>query len=288
MEPITIPLKGDTRINILRLDRFHPVVSGNKWFKLRYYLEEALQSGKKGLVTFGGAYSNHIVAAAFAAKENGLLSYGIIRGEEPRTLSPTLLEAEGYGMKFLFVSREQYQLKTQQPLFAEFPAADWTLIPEGGYGEAGIQGAATILDAVSNLEQFSHIAAAVGTGTMLAGLARRSLPLQQLVGISALKGEDHLTEEVMVHGRINSDRLRIFFDYHFGGYAKHPSSLLDFMNGFYQQTSVPTDIVYTSKLCYGILDLAGKGYFPKGSNILLIHSGGLQGNRSLLKGELIF
>lgn len=275
-------------VSLLRLDKIHPVISGNKWFKLKEYLGQAIQQQKPGIITYGGAWSNHIVAAAYAARLAGLSSIGLIRGEEPAVYSQTLLDARSYGMKLRFLPRADYRSAAHDPGFSWPGTKNFLLVPEGGMGAPGVSGAASILDLVPDLPRFSHICCAVGTGTMLAGLASAASPEQELVGISSLKGRDSLTASIqgMIHPSIA--RFRIFFDYHFGGYAKHPPALIDFMNRFYRETRIPTDIVYTSRLMYGIEQLLKGGYFSEGTRVLVIHSGGLQGNRSLPAGELIF
>ncbi|HRE37190.1 MAG TPA: pyridoxal-phosphate dependent enzyme [Chitinophagaceae bacterium] len=270
-------------VDILRIDKIHPVVSGNKWFKLRYYLEEAQQQKKSTIVTFGGAWSNHIVATAAACRLNNLSSIGIIRGEESETPSSTLLEARQLGMQLVFISRDAYKSK-------ELPASlrnrdDCYIISEGGYGIKGAKGAATILD--HGLEKnYTHICCAAGTGTMTAGLLVH--PSQaDTISVSVLKNNFQLEDDIR-HLVNNKKKPVIIHDYHFGGYAKHTPALLSFMNEFYKQTGIPSDFVYTGKLFFTINDLVSNNYFKSGSKLLAIHSGGLQGNRSLSKGTLIF
>ena len=268
---------------VLRLDKIHPVISGNKWFKLLYHLEEAQQSKAEGLLTFGGAYSNHIIAVACAAAGLGLKSRGIIRGERPGRLSHTLQEAMDYGMTLDFISRSSYKTTTSAG-FSGPPAETHTryyVIPEGGSSPLGIQGSAEILHLVDK-SSFSHILCAIGTATMFRGIASSALPGQQaVIGIPVLKGEESIRSMLLP----NSELLT---GYHFGGYAKKTAVLLDFMNRFYAATGIPTDFVYTGKLMFATLDLVKKGYFPRGSQLLVIHSGGLQGNRSLPAGTLHF
>ena len=270
-------------VDILRIDKIHPVVSGNKWFKLRYYLEEAQQQKKSTIVTFGGAWSNHIVATAAACRLNNLSSIGIIRGEESETPSSTLLEARQLGMQLVFISRDAYKSK-------ELPASlrnrdDCYIISEGGYGIKGAKGAATILD--HGLEKnYTHICCAAGTGTMTAGLLVH--PSQaDTISVSVLKNNFQLDDDIRQLINIKKKPI-IIHDYHFGGYAKHTPALLSFMNEFYKQTGIPSDFVYTGKLFFTINDLVSNNYFKSGSKLLAIHSGGLQGNRSLSKGTLIF
>jgi 1-aminocyclopropane-1-carboxylate deaminase len=286
IDKLSLPLLAEKKVDVdvLRLDKIHPLVSGNKWFKLRFYLEDAQLKGRKTIVTYGGAWSNHLLAAAAACRINNLSSYGIIRGEEVTNLSPTLMHAKELGMQLIFMSREEYRA-------GKIPAAldnkKNYIIPEGGYGIKGAEGAATILDYCA-IEKYSHICCAAGTGTMTAGLITNSLPSQQVISISVLKNNFALEEEIKQLVTDKEKSFQLIHDYHFGGYANHKSELIDFMNQFYGQTTIPSDFVYTGKLFFAITDLTRNNFFPEGSKLLLIHSGGLQGNASLSKGTLIF
>jgi 1-aminocyclopropane-1-carboxylate deaminase/D-cysteine desulfhydrase-like pyridoxal-dependent ACC family enzyme len=273
---------GNIEADVLRLDRISPVVSGNKWFKLRFYLEEAIALGKKGIITFGGAWSNHIVATAAACNMSGLASIGIIRGEEPRRLSPTLVQAREWGMQLYFIPRDSYQ---QKEIPALPGAGDYVLVNEGGYGATGARGAATILDYVN--KEYTHYCCAAGTGTMMAGLINTLLPGRQVTGISVLKNNADLNGMIQA---LAGDRTnwQLHHAYSFGGYAKHQPALLEFMNTFYSQTGIPSDFVYTGKLFFAISDLVMNHYFPANSRLLILHSGGLQGNASLPPGTLLF
>jgi len=273
--------------DILRLDLLHPVVSGNKWFKLQYYLQEALDTDKNTVASFGGAYSNHIVAMAFAAKEMGLKSIGVIRGEAATTLSPTLLQAKEYGMELRFVDRERYRNK--EKMIQEWNDSGLYWINEGGYGPIGAKGAADILT-ILDTSPYTHILCAVGTGTMMAGLIKTARPRQEVVGISVLKNHIALEDEIRwLLGPAEKQRsFSLLHDYHFGGYAKHPPGLIAFMRDTWLTEKVPTDIVYTSKLLFAVKDLIEKNYFPPRSKLLLVHSGGLQGNKSLEPDRLPF
>ena len=285
-DKLNLPLLSEKNVeaDVLRLDKIHPVVSGNKWFKLRYYLEEAILRRKKTIVTFGGAWSNHKVATAAACKIKKLKSIGIIRGEEPTLHSSTLADAQRLGMQLSFISRQNYSKKN---IPEELENNDYFFINEGGYGIKGAEGAATILDHC-NKETYTHICCAAGTGTMMAGLIKASLLTNKVMGISILKNNFDLKENVehlLNHPKKNYE---IIHDYHFGGYAKKNTQLIDFMNSFYGKTSVPSDFVYTGKLFFAVTDLVNNNFFPAGSKLLLIHSGGLQGNTSLSKGVLKF
>jgi len=276
-------------IDVLRLDKLHPVISGNKWFKLKYYLKDAVEKNYKTILTFGGAWSNHIIAAACAARQSGLHSIGVIRGEAPSRFSYTLLAATSYGMQLRFTNRAIYasaRMSSESETLKEY--ADAYLIPEAGAGKYGIKGSMEILN-LTPLNRYSHIVCCCGSGTMYTGLANALLPGQQITGITVLKGMNDLQSQLMPHIRPEKDKhCSIIGDYHFGGYAKKSPVLLKFMNWFYLETGIPTDFVYTAKLFYACIDLIAKDYFPKGSNLLVIHSGGLQGNASLPPGTLLF
>ena len=269
---------------ILRLDLIHPVISGNKWFKLKLYLQDALAQHYQHVVTLGGAYSNHIVATAYACRHFGLGCTGIIRGERPARLSPSLSAAEQYGMRLTFITRDQYRRRTYPPVEEAY------FIEEGGYGPRGAQGASDITDLIDDFESFTHIVCAAGTGTMLAGLASKTKAHQRVEGISVLKNNFALEPCVkrLLPPGFDAGRITIHQDYHFGGYAKHPPALINYMKRLYSENHIPTDIVYTAKLMYGVQDLATQDYFRKGNRLLLIHSGGLQGNLSLPAGSLPF
>jgi len=286
VHPYSSPLFSEKSliVDVLRLDLLHPVISGNKWFKLRYHIEEARRQQKNRLVTFGGAWSNHIAATAAAGKQFGFNTTGIIRGEQPARLSDTLQEAIRLGMELVYISREAYRDK---PLPESIDLAAAQLIPEGGFGHTGALGAATITDHF-NPDAYTHLCCAVGSGTMMAGLMNAVKNKRTVTGISAMKNNHDLESAVTSLLEQPAVSPLINHDYHFGGFAKHTPALLAFMNEVFRSTGIPTDIVYTGKLLYAVHDLAGKNYFPPGSKILLIHSGGLQGNRSLPNGSLIF
>jgi 1-aminocyclopropane-1-carboxylate deaminase len=272
-------------LDVLRLDKLHPIVSGNKWFKLKYYLKEASESGKKTIATFGGAWSNHIVATAFAAKEQGLKSVGIIRGEKPATLSNTLQQASQLGMELHFVTRNEYRQK--EALISKFSDKVWYWVNEGGYGINGMKGAAEILNTVDTT-RYTHIIAAAGTGTMLAGLLKAAHKNQKVIGISVMKGNATLHQQIEQLIQKPTASFQLIHEYHFGGYAKHPQNLIDYINNVYRLQHLPLDIIYTGKTFYAIQHLAEKDFFERDSRLLMIHSGGLQGNSSLPAKVLAF
>jgi 1-aminocyclopropane-1-carboxylate deaminase len=274
-------------ISILRADLIDPVVSGNKWFKLQLYVRDAIAAGKTTLATFGGPYSNHIVATSTYGASMGLETVGFIRGEKPVALSPTLTDAMENGMTLHFVSREDFE--QTEKIISHNQDPSWAWIPEGGYGITGAEGVKSMLT-IKDTTPFDTIICAVGTGTMMAGLIKAAAPHQQVIGLSVLKNNISIVEEIkaLLTPDESKKNFEINHDYHFGGYAKHTPALIDFMNDCYKKMELPLDFVYTAKLVYGVEDLATKGKFDPTSKILIIHSGGLQGNRSFKKGTLIF
>jgi 1-aminocyclopropane-1-carboxylate deaminase len=275
-------------LSVLRLDLIHPHISGNKWFKLQCYIKKALQYNKSRIVTFGGAYSNHIVATAAVCAATGLAATGIIRGEKPKVPSLTLQQAQHFGMQFHFVSREEYRAISRSGTSLDFDCESTLVIPEGGYGIEGSLGAADILT-LFDMSHYSHLIAAVGTGTTLAGMVAGKEKGQKVLGISVLKNAGSIESEInqLLERQLQND-FQLLHDFHCGGYAKRSEELIDFMNSFYSETGIPTDFVYTGKLFYGVDQLIRKGFFPENADILALHSGGLQGNLSLPKDTLIF
>jgi 1-aminocyclopropane-1-carboxylate deaminase len=262
---------------IKREDLLHPFVSGNKFRKLKYNLIEAKKRNIKTIITFGGAFSNHIAATAFACQENGFDSVGVIRGEELKTKieeNPTLKFAQNCGMKFEFVSREDFRIKNSDEFLYRLKEKydNHYLVPEGGTNELAVLGCQEILNETDDF--FDYICCCVGTGGTISGIINSSKKNQKIIGFSALKG-DFLKNEIRKFAKNNNWELNS--DYHFGGYAKVTPVLIEFMNDFYKKNKMKLDPVYTSKMVFGVLDLIDKNFFPKNSKILMIHSGGLQG-----------
>jgi len=276
-QPINLEMNFDVQLFLKREDLIHPFISGNKFRKLKYNLEEAKILGFKTLLSFGGAFSNHITAVAAAGKEFGLNTIGVIRGEElveEIEHNPTLKFAEQCGMQFKFVTREVYRNKTSvhfiEGLKAEF--GDFYLLPEGGTNTLAVKGCEEILTEQDT--DFDYICCSVGTGGTISGLINCSKPGQQILGFSSLKG-DFLKEDI---GKfVEKKNWQLITDYHFGGYAKINETLISFINEFKSKNQIPLDPIYTGKMMFGIFDLIEKGFFPKGSKILAIHTGGLQG-----------
>lgn len=271
-----IQLPYPLHLDIKRLDLIHPQISGNKFFKLKYNLLAAKQQNLSSILTFGGAYSNHIAATAYAAHLFGLKSVGVIRGEElaSKPLNPTLAKAQSLGMHLHFVSRTEYRLRDEanylQQLQHQFPQA--YIIPEGGTNELAVQGCQEILSQ-SDLEQYDVICCTVGTGGTISGLIERSAPHQKVLGFSALKG-GFLQQEVQQWTQ--KQNWSLTDAYCCGGYAKTSPELLAFIENFEEQHAVPLEPIYTGKMMFGLLNLIKNNYFAEGTRILAIHSGGLQ------------
>lgn len=285
----------DHQVDILRLDLMDEEISGNKWFKLKYNIEAAKKAGHHHLITFGGAYSNHIAATAAACKKAKLKCTAIIRGEEQIPLNCTLARAKNNGMQLHFVSREDYDKKTESEFqhYLENLFGSHYLIPEGGNNEKGIMGCREILDPNWS---YDYICCACGTGATYAGLVASVNEDQKVIGISVLKGENVLVEDVKANLKnifpqksllllgneaLQSEAIKdncITNLYAFKGYAKLDQELIEFKKKFESNYPMQLDYVYTNKLVYAVFDLLTKKKFKSGSSILIIHSGGLQGN----------
>jgi 1-aminocyclopropane-1-carboxylate deaminase len=282
-EVIFSGLKQKNRsLYIKREDLIHPYVSGNKFRKLKYNIAQAKVDKKQLLLTFGGAYSNHIAAVAVAGKNNNFQTIGVIRGEEladnlENTLdvNPTLRFAHNCGMKFKFVSREEYRDKNSECFIANLKSefGDFFLIPEGGTNELAVKGCEEILS--SDTEQFDFICVSVGTGGTISGIINSAKKHQKVIGFPALKGS-FLTDEIQKWTRNNSN-WELNTDFHFDGYAKTTNELIEFINNFKKETKIQLDPIYTGKMAFGVVDLINKNYFAEGSRILLVHTGGIQG-----------
>lgn len=267
------------RLYIKREDKIHPNISGNKWRKLKYNLEQAKKEKHTTLLTFGGAFSNHIYATAAAAKEYGFKSIGIIRGEQHSPLNPTLAFAEAQGMLLDYMDRETYRRKASAEVLEQLRVkyGEFYLLPEGGTNHLAIQGAREIVD--DAVLEFDYVCVPVGTGGTIAGIISGMQGNGKILGYSALKGS-FIVEDVkglLLSIDETQDNWMINTQYHFGGYAKVKNELLDFIMAFKNNFNIPLDPVYTGKMMFGIYDMVKKGEFRSGSKILAIHTGGLQG-----------
>lgn len=267
-----------TELWIKREDLLHPEVSGNKFRKLKYNIMEAHKQHLNSLLTYGGAFSNHIAATAAAGKLFSFKTIGVIRGEElsnsRSNWSPTLKFAESCGMQFHFISREEYRKKDSEEnkRMLEELFGDFYRLPEGGTNGLAIKGCEEILQEKD--ARFDYICASVGTGGTLAGIINSSKENQEILGFSALK-DDYLQDEIQKLAK--KPNWKLIKNYHFGGYAKITSELIEFMNNFNKKYKIILDPVYTGKLVFGIFDLINQGFFTEKSKILAVHTGGLQG-----------
>ncbi|WP_396591712.1 1-aminocyclopropane-1-carboxylate deaminase/D-cysteine desulfhydrase [Allomuricauda sp. R78024] len=282
-QKVHLPLLEEKGITLClkREDTIHPFISGNKYRKLKYNLLEAKRQEHTALLTFGGAFSNHIAATAFAGKEAGLKTIGIIRGEELKdswTENPTLKLAKEHGMEFHFVSRSDYREKDTSTFYERLKSlfGDFYLLPEGGTNALAAKGCEEILTEADM--EFDFVCSCVGTGGTVAGLINSAKPHQTVLGFPALKG-DFLKQDILKFAR--NENWEFIPDYHFGGYAKVDERLIDFINIFKKETQIPLDPIYTGKMLFGILDMVKQGFFKPGASILAIHSGGLQGIKGM-------
>lgn len=284
-----IKIEKDVQLLVARLDKIHPEVSGNKLFKLHYFAEECLRSSHKTMLTFGGAYSNHLAATAFLCREKGIRAIGVVRGEEPAGLSHTLHHCRDLGMELHFISREDYRQIQEAGFLQQLKNThgDCTIVPEGGFSSQGAKGASIIMDLIQERSP-THICTAVGTATTLAGLMMKKNDAQEIIAVPVIKNMTDIEERIRLLTGRTGLYPTVFADHHFGGYAKYTETLTRFMNDFYTQYQIPLDFVYTAKMMHAITAGLKQGYFKKGSRIICLHTGGLQGNASLPAGTLIF
>ena len=275
--------KHNIRLFIKRDDLTDPVISGNKFRKLKYNLISAQKDGYKTLLTFGGAYSNHIHAAASAGSRFGFNTIGIIRGERPKVLNPTLIDAESFGMKLYFISRSAYRNKKDPGFIDDLHKkfGDFYLVPEGGSNPLAVKGCIEIVDDFE--DTYDYVTLACGTGGTLAGVVAGLDGKSQVLGFPVLKGGEFLyndiTNLINLYNGKKYENWSLFTQYHFGGYAKYSWDLIKFINYMHIKHKLQLDPIYTGKMFFGVCDLAHQGYFKENSKILAIHTGGLQGIR---------
>lgn len=292
----------DVDILVRRDDLIDESLSGNKFYKLFYNLQAAKGAGHKKILSFGGAYSNHIYALAAAGRDFGFETVGVIRGERPKHLSPTLQDAERWGMQLEFISRENYREKMASELHQVAPElhsylaniyGDFYSIPEGGANAEGILGTKAIGWAIREQigDNFSSVCVASGTGNTLAGIASglysdvntSGKDSKIAIGFSVLKGDGNLGRDIYRQSQnINTciNNWRLISGYHAGGYAKKlPQAVQNFKESFERETTLLLDPVYTVKMCWGVAQLLAQDYWPRGSRLVLVHTGGLQGKR---------
>lgn len=279
LDHLSLPLFTEKGLDVYvkRDDLIHQEIMGNKWRKLKYNLQYVKDNQLKGIVTFGGAYSNHIAATAAACRIQNIPCIGIIRGDELNPESnPTLKFASSNGMELHFVTRAQYkQMRDEDVLPAKF--SDYFRLPEGGTNALAIKGCAELPDELPMT--FDYLVCPIGTGGTFTGLLKGAPSQTKLLGISSLKGQfihDEISRLAQANG-IENPNYTLFDAYHFGGYAKVTDELIAFINRSKQQTGLQLEPIYTGKMFFAVWDLVRKGYFESGSKIVLVHTGGLQG-----------
>ena len=277
---------------VVRLDLVDPLISGNKWFKLKYNLIQACEQDASHIVSFGGTFSNHLHALAAACYRLKLKSTGVLRGEVVLPLNPTLSDCKSWGMNFHPVTRAQYREKTSHGFIQHLrdQLGQFYLVPEGGSNALAVKGMSEVaLDVHGKLDRCDYLCCAVGSGGTLAGLVSGSSSNTKCIGYSALKGADYLKREIdalinqlqSVSGGLSQPEYSIVHSYHFGGFAKVKAELLSFIEWFEEQFDIPLEQIYTAKMFYGIFDQIKSGYFKKGQRIVAVHTGGLQGRRGI-------
>ena len=291
--PEITPISHDTlrekniAVDCLRLDRTHPFVSGNKWYKLQHHLIAALQQKRSEILSFGGAYSNHLHALAYAAKALQLRVKGVVRGEKPAELSPTLQDCVSWGMELIWMPREEYRRLSAHQNYLEarqrFPEA--FVIPEGGEGELGVHGVQELFARLyhEGAMNYDLIVVSVGSGTTIAGVILGVAGRAQVLGYSALKGAFDLEQRVehAFGAQSVSGQWQVCHDYHFGGFAKTHPRLLDFISSIHSGSGLLLDPVYTGKSMYGLMEWIKQGRVTPNSRVLFVHTGGLQGWRGM-------
>lgn len=281
-------VNSSVELSLLRLDLFSPLLSGNKYFKLKYNLQRAKKMGFKQIISFGGQYSNHIHALAQAGKETGLATIGLIRGEQQHVLNETLSDAVNCGMTLRFVSRSEYRQRNIpiyiESLKAEYP--DAYFIPEGGSNILGVKGCMEIVDHINfHLKgDYDFIVLACGTAATLAGIAAAT-PEKKIIGFSVLKNATYLENSVSGYLKkmavTGCNNWQILHGYHCGGYAKINVELANFIHRFVTYHEIPIEPVYTGKMLYGLYQILARGEIPVGSKVVAVHTGGLQGLRGM-------
>ena len=277
-------------VSVLRDDLNHPIIQGNKFWKLKYNISNAQKKGNSNILTFGGAYSNHILAVAQAGKEFGFKTIGIIRGEENLPLNFTLKTATELGMQLHYIDRTTYKIKHTQDFkdYLRNIYGAFYLIPEGGTNYYAVNGC---MEIIKDSSLYDYVCCPIGTGGTISGITIANKNQSKVIGFPALKNGDFLKDEV--HSQINSvtqdeeltdilmESFSLQTDYHFGGYAKINEVLINFVREFNSIHGFKWDLIYNGKMAFGVFDLIKKNHFPKGSKILLVHTGGLQGINGL-------
>lgn len=274
--------EAGVRLMVRREDLNHPTVSGNKYWKLKYNLLEAQRKGYDKVLTFGGAFSNHIAATAAAGRLCGLQSVGVVRGEEADLNNPTLSKAMADGMLIHAIPRDLYKEKTSESFLEMLRKkfGDFYLVPEGGTNALAIEG---VKEMMSNIQTpFDYLALPVGTGGTISGCIQALAGRSTILGFASLRGGFLAKEIDEMHRKYllpEFSNWKMIDGYHFGGYGKSTASLLNFMEAFEQDHQIPLDPIYTGKMFWGLLDMIRSGKLERGTSVLALHTGGLQGRQ---------
>jgi 1-aminocyclopropane-1-carboxylate deaminase len=293
LQQIIHPLfeKHQLTVSVKRDDAIHPIVSGNKWRKLKFNLRHAKTHNCAGVISFGGSFSNHISALAFSCQQQGLKSIGIIRGEKEYASNFTLSMAKKWGMELHFVDRKTYRLREDQAYLAKLQETypDYHFVPEGGSNKLALGGVGEVITELNQQCEFDTLLTPVGSGGTLAGLIQADNNQHQLLGISVLKQGGYLTEQVnhLLSNSKHFNNWQILSEFHRGGYAKFSKEDEQRIVNFNLQTGFVFEPVYSGKMVLALLDLIEQGYFPKGKRIVLLHTGGLQGIGGMLERKLL-
>lgn len=272
---IKIP-NDKVELYLKREDLVHREISGNKYWKMFYNVKNYMGQPKNSrlIITFGGAFSNHIAATAAVGEKFGVRTIGVIRGDELEGNwqdNPTLVDAHGRGMNFLFITREEYRDKEKLTMSLQEQYPDALIVPEGGTNELAVRGVQYMLD--SRTQEFDYLCTAVGTGGTLSGLSKYAGEHQKVLGFKVVR-DASIEERIEILSGKNNYTL---FEAHDGKYGKIIDENIDFVNNFYQKFQVPLDPIYTGKMMRCLWELIDRDYFPKNSKVLAFHTGGLQG-----------
>jgi 1-aminocyclopropane-1-carboxylate deaminase len=293
LQTISHPLfeKHQLHVSIKRDDSIHPIISGNKWRKLKFNLAFAKTHNYTGVISFGGSFSNHIHALAFSCQQQGLKSIGIIRGEKEYASNFTLSMAQKWGMQLNFVDRKTYRLRENEDYLAELQATypDYLIVPEGGSNILALPGVGEVITELNHQCEFDTLLTPVGSGGTLAGLIKADKNQHQLIGISVLKQNGYLIDQVnsLLGDSLNYTHWQIMSEFHRGGYAKFSKDDANKILNFSQQTGFTFEPVYSGKMILALLDLIEQDFFPKGHRIVILHTGGLQGIGGLIERDLL-
>jgi 1-aminocyclopropane-1-carboxylate deaminase len=293
LQKITHPLfeRHQLSVSIKRDDVIHPIISGNKWRKLKFNLRHAQIHNYIGVISFGGSFSNHIHALAFACHQQGLKSIGIIRGEKEYASNFTLSMAQQWGMELHFVDRKSYRLRENKEYLAQlqFTYPGYLIVPEGGSNTLALGGVGEVITELNQQCQFDTLVTPVGSGGTLAGLIKADNNQHNILGIAVLKQDGYLTEQVnnLLGDNLHFNNWQIMPEFHRGGYAKFSKEDVKKILSFSQQTGLIFEPVYSGKMILALLDLIDQQYFPKGHRLVLLHTGGLQGIGGLIERGLL-